>query len=386
MDFDLTDEQRLFSDSIARLVGDRYDFEERAAAMRAPEGFSRAMWEEMAALGIIGLPFAEDDGGFGGGGVETMLVMEALGKGLVVEPYFATAILAGGALRLAASAGQKAARIEKIIAGEHMMALAHSEPGGPRHSVDRFATRAIETTDGWRIEGAKTAVIAGGTADELVVSAATGGGVSLFLVDPKSAGVHVRRRTGYDGIAVADIRFTDVAVPADALLGASGKGAAVLTRLFEEANAALVAEAVGIMADILDMTVDYLKTRTQFGVPIGSFQALQHRAVDMMMQVELSRSMAILAALSLDMEPAARAANIAAAKAKIGQAARFVGQQAVQLHGAIGLTMEYKVGHAFKRLTAIDALFGDTDHHLDMLAGLGGLPPIGEADALNRAA
>ena len=378
MDFDLSDEQRLLSDSVSRLVTDRYGFEERLAAMREPEGFSRVMWDELAGLGLLGLPFAEADGGFGGGGVETMLVMEALGKGLVVEPVFATAILGGGALRLAGSAGQKAARIEAIIAGQHILALAHVEPDGPRHTVDRLATRAIETSEGWRLQGAKTAVIAGASADELVVSAATGNGTSLFLIDPRADGVRVTARIGYDGIAVADVDFDDVALAPDALLGEAGQASATLTRLCEEANAALCAEAVGIMANVLDMTVDYLKTRTQFGVAIGSFQALQHRAVDMMMQVELARSMAILAAMSLDMEPAARAANIAAAKAKIGQAARFVGQQAVQLHGAIGLTTEYKVGHAFKRLTAIDALFGDADHHLDMLAAAGGLPPIGE--------
>jgi alkylation response protein AidB-like acyl-CoA dehydrogenase len=376
MDFDLTDEQRLLGESLGRFIADRYGFEERLAAMEQPEGFSHAVWEELAALGLLGLPFAEADGGFGGGGVETMLVMEALGKGLVVEPYFATVILGGGALRLAGSAAQKAARIEGLVVGGCRMALAHSERGGPRHTVDHLLSRATRAGEGWRLEGAKIAVIAGDSADELVVSAATEGGISLFLVDPLAGGVHRAARTGYDGIRVADIGFDGVALPPDSLLGEYDKGADILTRLFEEANAALVAEAVGIMADILDLTVDYLGTRTQFGVAIGSFQALQHRAVEMMMQVELARSMAILAALSLDMEPAARAANIAAAKARIGQAARFVGQQAVQLHGAIGLTMEYKVGHAFKRLTAIDALFGDADHHFDAVAAAGGLPAL----------
>lgn len=377
MDFDLTDEQRLLSESLGRFISDRYGFEERLKAMQAPGGFSRAIWEELAALGVLGLPFAEEDGGFGGGGIETMLVMEALGKGLVVEPYLATAILGGGALRIAGSSAQKAARIDRLIAGDHIMALAHSEPGGLRHTVDRIATRAQRATEGWRLTGAKSAVIAGDSADELVVSTVTGDGVSLFLVDPGAPGVTVVGQAGYDGIRVARIVFDDVPLPQDALLGEAGQGAATLSRLFEEANAALVAEAVGIMADVLDMTVDYLKTRTQFGVAIGSFQALQHRAVDMLMQVELARSMAILAALSLEMPPGERACNIAAAKARVGQAARFVGQQAVQLHGAIGLTMEYKVGHAFKRLTAIDALFGDADHHLDALAETDGLVPIG---------
>lgn len=377
MNFDLTDEQRMLADMLTSFVADRYGFEQRLAAMREPHGFSRALWAELAALGILGLPFDEADGGLGGAGVEMMVVMEAFGRGLVLEPFLATVVLAGGALRIAGSPGQKAARIPAIIAGERIMALAHYEPGGPRHSLERIATRAEPTRGGWRLDGAKTTVIAGAAADEFVVSAATDGGASLFLVDRTLAGVSVTPRHGYDGVALADLTLEAVDLRGEALLGAVGEGSAILTALFELANAALCAEAVGIMADILATTTDYLMTRTQFGAPIGSFQALQHRAVDMLMHVELARSMAILAALSLDREPRERALNIAAAKAKIGESGRFVGQQAVQLHGAIGLTEEYKVGHAFKRLTAIDALFGDADHHLDMIAEAGGLIPLG---------
>lgn len=377
MDFDLTDEQRLLSQTLDRFIADRYGFEARLHAMREPDGFSRALWGELAELGVLGLPFSEADGGFGGSGIDMMIVMEAIGRGLLVEPYLATAILAGGALRHAGSAAQKASRIEAVIAGAHIMALAHHEPDGARHVVDRLSTRATRQGAGWRLSGRKTAVLAGAAADELVVSAAGEDGVSLFLVDPKAAGVTIVPRRGYDGIALADVTLDGVPLSADALLGNAGAGAAVLTRLFEEANAALCAEAVGVMADMLAMTVEYLKTRTQFGVAIGSFQALQHRAVDMLMQVELARSMAILAALALDQTPEDRWRNIAAAKAKIGEAGRLVGQQAVQLHGAIGLTVEYKVGHGFKRLTAIDALFGDRDHHLDSLADAGGLIAIG---------
>jgi alkylation response protein AidB-like acyl-CoA dehydrogenase len=377
MDFDLSEEQRLLKDMVGKFVAGRYGFELRAAAMRAPGGFSRTVWREMAELGLLGLPFTPEDGGFGGGGVEQMIVMEALGSALVVEPYFATVILAGGALRLAGSPTQKESRIGAIIAGERIMALAHHEPGGPRHTVGRLSTKATRAGAGWRLSGAKTSVIAGAAADELVVSASGDGGVSLFLVEPSIQGVVATLRTGFDGTALADITFEGVELPPDALLGAPGSGDGALTALFEEANAALCAEAVGVMADLLDTTVEYLKTRTQFGVPIGSFQALQHCAADMLMQVELARSMAILAALSLDRAPEERWRNIAAAKAKIGQAGRFVGQQAVQLHGAIGLTEELKVGHAFKRLTAIDLLFGDADYHIDALAEAGGLTPIG---------
>ena len=377
MNFDLTDEQRMLAEMLTSFVADRYGFEQRLAAMGEPDGFSRACWQELAELGVLGLPFDEADGGLGGAGIETMVVMEALGRGLVLEPFLATVILAGGALRIAGSPEQKTARIGAVIAGARIMALAHSEPHGSRHTVERIATRAEPAGAGWHLRGAKTAVIAGATADEFVVSAATDAGVSLFLVDRDLPGVVVTPRCGYDGVALADLSFDGVVLAGDALLGAAGQGPAILTELFEQANAALCAEAVGVMADILAATTDYLKTRTQFGVAIGSFQALQHRAVDMLMQVELARSMAILAALSLDRAPEERALNIAAAKAKIGQAGRFVGQQAVQLHGAIGLTEEYKVGHAFKRLTAIDALFGDADHHLDMIAEAGGLIPLG---------
>lgn len=374
MDFDLTDEQRLLSESVTRFIADRYGFEERHRIMKEPEGWSRAVWRELAELGLLGLPFAEEDGGFGGGGVETMLVMEALGRGLVVEPYFATVVLAGGALAMAGNAAQKAERIPAIVAGEKIMALAHHEPGGPRHSTGA-QVRATREGEGWRITGRKISVIHGASADELVVSAATGDGVSLFLVDASAGGVRVTPRRGYDGMPLADISF-DVTVAADALLGEPGQGAVILEALFERANAALAAEAVGVMADTLDLTVEYLKTRRQFGVAIGSFQALQHRAVDMLIQVELSRSMATLAALSLDRDADERRRNIAAAKVQIGRSGRFVGQQAVQLHGAIGITAEYKVGHAFKRLTAIDALFGDADHHLDRLAEAGGLAAV----------
>lgn len=376
MDFELNDEQRLLSESVSRFIADRYDFHAREKAMAQPEGFSRETWAAMAEMGLLGLPFSEADGGFGCGPVEMMLVMEALGRGLVLEPYLATIVLAGGALRRAGDEEQRAARVPGIIAGDHIMALAHQEWPGPRHTSDRLSTRAQPMDGGWCLNGAKVAVIAGHAADELVVSAATPDGVGLFLVAADTVGVTRVSRVGYDGVRLADIGFGDVRLPASALLGGSGQGASILDAVFEQANAALAAEAVGVMADVLDSTAEYLRTRTQFGVSIGSFQALQHRAVDMLMQVELSRSMAMLAAMALDRPAAERRLHIAAAKAKIGQAGRFVGQQAVQMHGAIGLTMELKIGHGFKRLTAIDALFGDSDHHLEVLAQAGGVPAI----------
>ena len=387
MNFDLTDEQRLLGESVSRFVADRYDFHSRERIMREPDGFSRAIWSAMAELGLLALPFSEQDGGFGAGGVETMLVMEAFGRGLVIEPYLSTVVLCGTALKLAATQAQKATRVDGIIGGRHLMALAHNEPHGPHHALARLRTAATPTGDGWVLNGAKTAVLHGGAADEFIVSAGSGPGnagaekCTLFLVGKDAPGLIVRSRPSYDGQRVAALTLDGVAVGPNEVLGAPGGGAGILRTVFETANAALAAEATGIMADTLDTTVDYLKTRKQFGVPIGTFQALQHRCVDMLIQVELSRSMALLAAVSLASADAAeRARNVAAAKVQIGRAGKFVGQQAVQLHGAIGITAEYKIGHSFKRLTAIDTLFGDADHHLDALAEAGRLiiPPEGK--------
>ena len=375
MDFDLTDEQKMLQETVTRFVAETYDFQKREHALKTPEGWSREAYAGLSELGLLALPFAEEDGGFGGGGVEMMVVMEALGRGLMVEPYFATVVLAGGVLRHGASADQRAAVIPGIVDGSRILALAHNEKGLPRHTL---AARSIATrsADGWVLDGRKIAVLHGASADTLVVSAVTDKGLSLFLIDAKAAGVTIENARGYDGVPVAAVALSGVALPTDALIGAEGEGEAILSRVCEEATAALVAEGVGAMAETFDVTVEYLKTRQQFGVAIGSFQALQHRAVDMLMQLELSRSMAILAALSLDIDADQRSRNISAAKAQMGKSGRLVGQEAVQMHGAIGITAEYKVGHAFKRLTAIDALLGDRDWHLARLVEKRGVYPV----------
>lgn len=375
MDFDLTDEQKMLQETVTRFVAETYDFQKREHALKTPEGWSREAYAGLAEMGLLALPFAEEDGGFGGGGVEMMVVMEALGRGLMVEPYFATVVLAGGVLRHGALAEQRAAIIPGIADGSRILALAHNEKGLPRHTL-AARTTAARSGDGWVLDGRKIAVLHGVSADTLVVSAVTDKGLSLFLIDAKAAGVTVEGARGYDGVPVATVALSGVALPTDALIGAEGEGEAILSRVFEEATAALVAEGVGAMAETFDVTVDYLKTRQQFGVAIGSFQALQHRAVDMLMQLELSRSMAILAALSLDIDADQRSRNISAAKAQIGKSGRLVGQEAVQMHGAIGITAEYKVGHAFKRLTAIDALLGDRDWHLARLVEKRGVYPV----------
>lgn len=372
MDFDLNDEQKMLQETVTRFVAETYDFQKREHALKTSEGWSREAYAGLAEMGLLALPFAEEDGGFGGGGVEMMIVMEALGRGLMVEPFFATVVLAGGVLRHGASAQQRAGIVPGLVAGERILALAHSEKGLARHTLD-VRLRATRSGDGWTLDGQKIAVIHGQSADTLVVSAITDEGLSLFLVDVAAKGVTVDSARGYDGVPVATVTLSGVTVPAEALIGSAGQGGAILAAVFEEATAALVAEGVGAMAETFDVTVDYLKTRQQFGVAIGSFQALQHRAVDMLMQLELSRSMAILAALSFDIDADQRTRNISAAKAQIGKSGRIVGQEAVQMHGAIGITAEYKVGHAFKRLTAIDALLGDRDYHLARLVEMRGI-------------
>ena len=376
MDFELTDEQKMLGETVTRFVAETYDFSRREHALRSAAGWSREAYAGLADMGLLGLPFAEEDGGFGGGGIEMMLIMEAIGRGLMVEPYFATVILAGGVLRHGASTAQRGVILPGLIAGDRVLALAHDEAGLARHTLAARAS-ARASGEGWTLDGVKIAVIHGPSADTLIVSATTGAGLALFLVDAKAEGVSIEAAQGYDGVPIASVRLSGVMVGADALIGEAGGGEAILDRVFDEARAALAAEAVGAMAETFDITIEYLKTRQQFGVPIGSFQALQHRAADMLMELELSRSMAVLAALSLDGEAGQRRRNVSAAKAQIGKSGRIVGQEAVQMHGAIGITAEYKVGHAFKRLTAIDALLGDRDHHLERLVTLGGVYPAG---------
>lgn len=379
MDFDLTDEQRLLKDSVERLVADRYDFEQRNAIRKQPEGFSREVWAQYAELGILGLPFAEDDGGFGGGPVDTMIVMEALGRSLALEPYVATVILAGGVLRRAGSAAQRQEWVPKIAAGETLFALAHGERQA-RYNLADVATTAKADGDGFVLNGTKTTVLHGDAADVLIVSARVSGGqrdedgVSLFLVPADTAGVSRRGYPTQDAQRAADVTLDNVRVGADALIGEAGKGLAVVRRVVDEAIAALCAESIGAMEASLNLTTEYLKTRTQFGRTIGTFQSLQHQAVDMFVAMEQARSMAMFATMmAQDDDATERARAISAAKVQVGRSGKIVGQKAIQLHGGVGMTMEYKVGHYFKRLTVIDLMFGDADHHLAILAGMGGL-------------
>ncbi len=378
MDFDLSEEQDLLKDSVDRLLNDRYDFRQRAAYSKSAEGWSKEIWAQFAELGLLGLPFAESDGGFGGGAVETMIVMEALGRKLVLEPYLATIVLGGGLLRRAANAEQRARLVPEIAAGERTLAFAHSERQS-RYELADVATKARQQGEDWIISGEKSLVLKGDTADTLIVSARVAGtnrsrdGLALFLVGAGAPGLTRRGYPTQDGLRAAEISLADVRVSKADVLGTPGAAFPAIARVVDEAIAALCAEAVGAMTVLHELTVEYLKTRKQFGVTIGSFQVLQHRAVDMLVAIEQARSMAFLATMMAEEDnPVEREKAIAAAKVQIGKSARLVGQEATQLHGGIGMTMEYEGGAYFKRLTMINSLFGDVDHHLRRLARAGG--------------
>jgi pimeloyl-CoA dehydrogenase small subunit len=380
MDFDLSDEQRLLKDQVTGLIEKEYAFEQRKAYAREPLGYSQARWAQFAELGLLALPFAEAQGGIGGTPVETMIVMEAFGRGLVLEPYLATVVLGGGLLRFAGSAAQVDAMVPAIADGTLRLAFAHTERQSRYDVADIAVTAKPEPGGGFVLSGQKGVVLHGDSADRLIVSARSAGGprerdgVSLFLVDPKADGVAVQGYSTVDGLRAAEIALHDVRLGPDALLGPRDHALPLIERAVDLAIAALAAEAVGAMSVMHELTVEYLKTRKQFGVAIGSFQALQHRAVDMLVALEQARSMAMLATMMAEApDPAERRRTVAAAKVQCGRSGRIVGQQAIQLHGGIGMTDEYKLGAYFKRVTMIDTLFGDADHHLAAVADAGGL-------------
>jgi pimeloyl-CoA dehydrogenase small subunit len=379
MDFELTDEQRLLRESVERLMVDRYDFAARKRFAQEANGFSADMWRQYAELGLLGLPFAETDGGLGGGPVETMIVMEAFGRALALEPYLATIVLGGGFLRLGGGDSMRSALVPHIASGALKLAYAHAERQA-RYDLADVLTTARQDGAGFVLNGAKSLVLHGDAADKLVVSARVSGaqrdrdGLALFLIDAAADGVTRRGYPTVDGLRAAEVTLSSVRVAADAVIGEPGQAFPLIERVVDGAIAALAAEAVGAMAAMHELTVEYLKTRKQFGVPIGNFQVLQHRAADMLVALEEARSMAMLATMMAEeLDATERRRAIAAAKVQIGRSGRIVGQGAIQLHGGIGMTMEAKVGHYFKRVTVIDTLFGDADHHLAALARMGGL-------------
>ena len=371
MDFDLTEDQRLLTDSVTRLLADQYGFEQRKSLLKTPAGWSERLWSQYAELGLLGLPIPEEYGGFGGGPVDVMLLMQSFGRHLVLEPYLASIVLGGTALRFAGSAAQRDEVLPAVASGSLKLAFAHGERQS-RYDLPDVQTTARQEGGGWRLDGAKSVVLHGDCADRLVVSARTGGsrdepeGISLFLVDGEAAGLARRGYALRDGTRAAELSLTGT--PAE-LLGERDAALPVIERVVEAGIAATAAEVIGTMETMQAMTLDYLKTRQQFGRPIGDNQALQHRSAEMMIALEQGRSMAMLATMSLE-EPDAeeRARSIAMARVGVGQAGRFVSQNAVQLHGGIGMTEEYAVGHFFRRVMVIEHLFGDTAHHLDRLA------------------
>jgi len=381
MDFDLNDEQRQLKDSLDRLLADSYgELAKRHGYMKEPKGYSAALWKQYADLGLLAVPFAEEHGGLGQGLTETMIIAEGFGRALALEPYLATVVLAGGALRHSGNDALLKELVPAIVEGRTTLALAHQERQARYDVADTATTARSDGKGGYTLEGEKAVVLHGDHADKLIVTAraqggrADRGGIGLFLVDAKASGVTRRGYPTQDGMRAADVTLSAVRVGPEAVVAGPDKGLGVLERVIDEAIAALSAEAVGAMGGLQELTVDYLKTRKQFGVPIGSFQVLQHRAVDMLTALEQARSMAYYATM-MAAEPDAgqRRKAMSAAKVQIGRSAKHIGQDAIQLHGGIGMTMEYKAGHYFKRLTMIDLAFGDADHHLRELARAGGL-------------
>ena len=371
MNFDYSDEQQQLADSVRKFLAQSYGFEQRKAIIQYARGDSDQVWKTFAEMGLTAIALPEADGGFGGGAIDLMAVMEACGEALVVEPLL-DQIVAGRLIAKAGSAAQRAALLPGLIDGSTRFAFAYLEPGR-RYELAPQGTTAAKAGDGWVLKGAKSVVIGAAAADRLLVSAQSGNGAGLFIVDTQAKGVSLNPCRTVDGQRAADVKLDGVQVGADALLGTAGGAQPLIDEAVDFAIALQCADAIGAMAFANDTTLDYLKTRKQFGVPIGSFQALQHRTVEMFIHTEQARSMAILAASKVDgaTSAAERQRAVSAAKVKIADAARIVSQEAVQLHGGMGMTEELKISHTFRRLTTIGQRFGDADHHLERYASLG---------------
>ena len=374
MDFDYSEDQQLLQESVQRFVRENYSFEQRRQLVATEQGYSDAHWQQFAELGWLGIPFPEEHGGLGMSGVETMVVMEAIGNGLVAEPYLSTVILGGGAVAAAGSDEQKAEILPAVAEGKCKLAFAFAERQA-RYNLQDVEVRAEAANGSYRLSGMKSVVFGAPTADRFVVSARTAGGsrdadgITLFLVAADAPGLSVRGYPTADGLRAGEVTLEGT--PVEGVLGDLDGALPTIEGVVDRAIAAVSAEAVGLMGTLNDMTLEYLKTREQFGQPIGRFQVLQHRMVDMFIAHEEAKSMAMMAAMRIDEEDAdARKKAMSAAKVQIGKSARFVGQQSIQLHGGIGMTDEYAAGHYFKRLTMIDRSFGDNDYHLRRYAAL----------------
>jgi alkylation response protein AidB-like acyl-CoA dehydrogenase len=372
MDLTLSDEQRLLRESADRFVSETYTAEHRRRSANEPLGFSTTIWKRFADLGWLALPIPEAYGGLGGGAIETGILMEAFGRGLVAEPYLSTVVIGASLIAECGTEAQKQALLPKIADGSLYLAFAHSERQA-RFDLADVRTTAKKTSDGWRLDGQKTAVLDGGAANQIIVSARLDDGrIRLFLVPQGARGVTVRDYPRLGGGRACNLALSGVELPADALLGDGSDVLPAIEAVVDRAMAALGSEAVGIMQTLLDQTLEYTKIRKQFGRPLSANQVIRHRLADMAMQCDEARSMALRAALMADAEPVARGRAASGAKAKIGKCARFVAEQSVQLHGAMGVTEELDIGAYFKRLLAFDTLFGGSAHHYRRHAALGG--------------
>ena len=370
MDFNYTETQDMLRDTLARFLADTYDFDKRQKMIASDGGRDPGIWKALANdLGILSAPFSEAQGGLDGGALENMIMMEELGKVIAIEPYLQTVVIGGGALK-AAHGPLADAMIPEIIAGNAIIAFAYAEPQG-RYDLANLRTTAKRDGAGYVLNGHKSVVYAAPWATHLLVTARTGGslreaaGVSLFLIDAKTPGIVRRDYPTVDGFQASEIYFENAAIPGDALLGGEGTGLPLIERIVDEATVAICGEACGVTRKLHEGTLDYAKQRQQFGQPISRFQVLQHRMADMFLEVEQIVSMTLMATLKLDLPADERKAAVSLAKAKVARSARFVGQNAIQTHGGIGITQELAIGHYFKRATMIEGQFGSADFHLD---------------------
>ncbi|QWG19362.1 acyl-CoA dehydrogenase [Bradyrhizobium sediminis] len=377
MDLTLSDEQRLLRESVDRFIAETYTADHRRRAANEPAGCSPAIWKQFAELGWLALPIDEAYGGLGAGAVETGIVMEAFGRGLVSEPYLSTVVIGAALVAACGTDAQKQAILPRVADGSLFLALAHSERAA-RFDLAEVGTTAVKMPDGWRLDGQKIAVLDGNAAGQIIVSArvannnGASGKLCLFLVPADTPGLTRRDYARLGGGRACNLDLAGVRLPAEALLGDGGDALAAIEAVVDRAMAALGSEAVGIMQTLLDTTLEYAKIRKQFGRPLSANQVIRHRLADMAMQTDEARSMALRAALMVDAEPVARSRAASGAKAKIGKCARFVAEQSVQLHGAMGVTEELDIGSYFKRLLAFDTLFGGSAHHYRRHAALGG--------------
>ena len=375
MDFTFNEEQSLIQDQVDQFVQKEYDWETRQSLSNSDLGFGEDNWKKFADLGWLGISVSEESGGFGGSSIESMLIMEAFGKGLVVEPFLETVIMSGGLIDDHGSEEQKSSVLEPAIAGEMHLALAYAEPQS-RFNLSDVVTEAKLDGDNYILNGYKSVVMNGPSADKIIISARTSGsqldenGISLFIVDASSEGLNKTNYKTVDGRRASDLTLENVSVTKDNLIGNQDKGFEILESAIDKAILAISAEAVGAMEVLYKTTVEYTKTREQFGTAIGKFQVLQHRMVDMFMEYEQCKSLLYMATMKHEEGAEDAKKAISGLKYQVGKAGKFIGQQAVQLHGGMGVTDELNVGHYFKRLTTIGTIFGNTDYHLKKYTSL----------------